>query len=109
MVTHVDATQPQKIELDRLQIKNLITDNYKDMRVSLLVVLVTGHGSGCSCRHAGSVARIYRGHNWAGNARGPGHNNRRRRPGFRHRRRDSEYPAPARPNCSIAASYESRV
>ena len=59
-------------------------------------ILDTSHGSGCSCRHAGSVASIYCGYNRAGNARGPGLNNRRRRPGFRHRRRDSEYPAPAR-------------
>ena len=69
--------------------------------------LVIGHGSERSCRHAGKVSSIYCGHSRAGNARGPGHNNRRRRPGFRHRRRDS--PAPARPNCSIAASCESHV
>ena len=80
-----------------------------DFRLSLHVLLDTGHGSGCSCRHAGRVASIYCGYNRAGNARGPDHNNRCRRPGFRHRRRDSEYPAPTRPNCSIAASYESLV
>ena len=63
----------------------------------------------CSCIQAGRVASIYCDCNRAGNARGPGLNNRHRRPGFRHRRRDSEYPAPARPNCSIVSSCESRV
>ena len=69
-----------------------IINAYSAYFVAYFLLLDVGHGSVSSCRSENLL--LARG---ASHARGPGHNNRRRRPGFRHRRREPKYPAPARP------------